>query len=102
TDENLPAGPQREAYVEAYRRFLRLGDRDQIVNGELNYRGNFKVARNGKKESYFQPHFDVEYDLFLDPDKGIGKGGCEHVPYRVIPDFIPSGSQRVLLVYVSL
>lgn len=57
--------------------------------------------REGKVESYFQPHIGAEYDLFLDPDTGIGERGGEYVPYRVIPDLLPAGSGRVLAVYVS-
>jgi hypothetical protein len=101
TDENLPAGPQRQAFIEAYRRFLRLADGHQIVNGDINYLGGTPVVRTGKTESYFHPHINTEYDIFLDPDTGIGERGREFVPYRVISDLLPAASERVLAVYVS-
>lgn len=101
TDDDLVPGPDRGAFTDAYRRFLRLADGHQIVNGQLSYRGNAPVLRDGKEEPYFQPHFGQEYDLFLDPDIGIGEGGCEYVPVRVIPDLVRAGSERVLLVYVT-
>jgi len=101
TDDNLPAGADRDEFIEAYRRFLRLADGHQIVNGQINYQGAVPVIRNGRTESYFAPHFGGDDDLFLDPDVGIGERGLEYVPYRVILELLPDKSERVLLVYVS-
>lgn len=101
TDADLPAGPLREGYVEGYRRFLRLSDSHQIVNSALTYCGNVPVMRNGKSESYFKPHFDMTYDLFLDPDTGIASGGREYVPRGILSMLLPEKSDRVLLIYVS-
>jgi hypothetical protein len=101
TDEELLPGPQRQAFLEAYRRFLRLDDAHRIVNGDIDYRGGTRVIRDGRSEPYFQPHIGADYDLFLDPGTGIGEGGREYVPRRVIADLVPNGAERVLLVYVS-
>ena len=101
TDEDLPPGPQRQSFIEAYRRFLRLADGHRIVNGDLTYRGGGTVVRGGREESYFRPHVGHGGDLFLDPDTGIGGRGCRYFPCGVIGDLLPAGAGRVLLVYVS-
>src|SRR5690242_15180041 len=81
SDEDLPAGAQRLPYLDAYRRFLRLADTGRIINGDANYRGaRTVVVRNGVEEPYFEPHIKTDYDLFLDPDNGIGDSGPKHVP----------------------
>src|SRR5437870_5403316 len=101
TDEDLPPNPLRRAYLEGYRQFLRLSGRQQVVNGDFTYRGDTRVTRDGWVESYFAIHFGAEYDLFLDPDTRIGKGGNEVVPISALPELVPAGSERVSLVYVS-
>jgi hypothetical protein len=101
TDEDLPPGPGRRAFVEAYRRFLRLADGDRVVNGDVDYRGGGTVLRGGREEPYFGPHVGHDGDLFLDPDTGVGGRGSGYVPCGVIGQLLPAGAERVLLVNVS-
>lgn len=97
SDSPLPDGAEG---LDAYCRFLRIRP-DQVINNDVEYRGLQKVTRNGRSQDYFEPHYVQDYDLFFDPDTGIGNGGRRHLPWRVIPKLVPEGSVRVLAVFQS-
>jgi hypothetical protein len=88
--------------LNAYCRFLRIPP-NRVVNNDQQYRGLYPVNRNGQGqwEDYFQPHYDQEYDLFLDPDTGFGVRSSRHVPWSILPRLVPPKSSRVLAVFQS-
>lgn len=87
--------------IRAYRRFLRLANYCPLINETKRYEGLTKVIRNGKKECYFEPHFNHTFDIFFDANTGIGKGGADYLPKQILPKLIPVASPRVVLVFQS-
>jgi hypothetical protein len=103
SNQDWPTRPlqERETWLGWYRWFLRLQPDHQIANAATPFNGKADVERGGLMQPYFAPHIGKEHDLFLDADTGVGDGGREHVPYRVIGEMLSKASTRLLMVYVT-
>jgi hypothetical protein len=101
TDQPWPHS-RSEEMLKWYRSFLRLADDHVLDNDSIRYQGGTKIPRDGTLQDYFLPHYDKDYDLFLDPNDGIhADGGSKDVTPKVVRRLLHEGSNRIIMVYIT-